>query len=137
MLMPTRRRAPFEALCNQLLNLRDLFIAGSVLDGIAFGRTSRGPASIAVFGSSHEDSTCADVADRSSIVDEPLACLRVIPGIDINCSTLEVKRRCHSVHRVSPIVFEVLPVRVQIDEARRDNQATRVDYGAAGYRGPG
>src|SRR6478672_9723382 len=70
------RRAAFEALCNQLLNLRDLFIARRFLDGIAFGRTSRGPASIAVFGSSHEDSPCADVADRGSIVDEPLACLR-------------------------------------------------------------
>ena len=36
---------------------------GRVLDGIAFGRTGRGPASIPVLGSSHKDSTCADVAD--------------------------------------------------------------------------
>src|SRR6476661_8687219 len=66
-----RRRAAFQAFCNQVLDLRDLIIGGSVLDGTAFGRTSRGSASVANFGSAHEDSTCANVAHRSSIMDEP------------------------------------------------------------------
>src|SRR5262249_54400364 len=68
-----RRRAPFEALCNQILDLRDLIIAGGTLNGVALRRAGRGPDEMAGLGSSHDNSTCAAVVNCSSIVDEPLA----------------------------------------------------------------
>ena len=67
-------------------------------------------------------------------MDKPLAFLPGVPGIDVHGSALKVKCCCHSIHCMHAIVFKVLAVRVQIDEARCHDQAMRVDHSAAGQR---
>ena len=68
-----------------------------------------------------------DVADADAVVDYLTGAALVVPGSDIGRAELELERGRHTVQRIEPIGLRALSVRVQIDEARGDDQAPCID----------
>ena len=75
-----------------------------------------------------------DLADAHAVVDEPSLLPLPIPAIDVGRADLELERRRDAVERLKPVRLLGLPVRVEVDEARGDHEAARVDDRLAGER---
>ena len=68
-----------------------------------------------------------DVADGHAVVDD-LACLpRLVPRRHVARAHLELERGRDAVAHHHPVRLVLLPVLVQVDEARRDDVVRRVD----------
>ena len=75
-----------------------------------------------------------DVADTDAVVDALAALSLAIPRSDVRRAQLELQRGRHAVQRIEPIGLVRLSVRVQVDEARGDDEASGVDRVSAAYR---
>ena len=82
----------------------------------------------------HHDHARAHVADRCAVVDERLPFPRFVELGNVLRSDLELERGGHAVEREDAIVLVILPVCVEVDEARRDDEAFGVDRRLAGDR---
>ena len=75
----------------------------------------------------HHRNARVDVSDRRAVVEQRAALARRIPVVDRHGAALELERRRHAVPRLVAIALHRLPVRVRIDEARRDDEAADVE----------
>ena len=82
----------------------------------------------------HDCHSRADVSDRRAVVDQRLPFSTSIKGWDVPGPDLELQRGGDAVEREHAIVLVVLSVRVQVDEARRDDEAFCIEGGLAGDR---
>ena len=69
--------------------------------------------------------------NRHSVVDQSFAGVLVVPAVDIFSTDLKLKGSGDAVHRFHAVVFVVLAMLVEVDEARGDDQAFGVDRCAA------
>ena len=75
-----------------------------------------------------------DVADRHAVVDDLPALARRVPRGHVAGAHFELEGRGDAVAHHHPVRLFLLPVLVQIDEARRDDVAGRVDDAGTGER---
>src|SRR5262245_21533726 len=71
--------------------------------------------------------TCRAVPCGNTVVDERLAVPVRVPLIDVDGAPLGVDHRGDAVHRAIPVVQVVFAVRVDFNQAWRDDQTTGVD----------
>ena len=68
------------------------------------------------------------MADAHSEVDERLPFPCLIPAVHIGSAAFQLERGCHAVVCLKLIISRLLPVLMQIDEPRRDDESLRVDH---------
>src|SRR5262245_55218101 len=112
-------RAGAEPVFDASAHLRDLGVGG----GAAGGRTARKE----VTRVTHHRHPHGDVSNRDAVVNQLAGLALAIPPLDVSGADLELQYGRHALQRSVPIVLCVLPVTVQVDEARRDDQPARVD----------
>ena len=112
-----------EALRDLAAARGDLVIRSGAMCGIAGGQEAAGIL--------HHAHAHRNVADRSAIIDQRLSLAVVVPGIHIGDAYLHFERGGDAVHGFIAVVFGVLAVGMQIDEAGRDHQSGGIDNGAA------
>ena len=112
-----------------------LGIAGHVVDpaAIAHGIAERLQRAFRVGAGHRADARERPVGGGAVVQHASLGGLAPIPGCDRQYARLEVERRRHPVERLHAVGRDRLAVRVQVDEAGRHHEASRVDhpFGAA------
>ena len=75
----------------------------------------------------HHRDADGNMPDADTVVNRPSGLPFAIPAVDIPGADLELERRGHAVLHLAAIGFVRLPVRVEVDEARGNDQSGRVE----------
>jgi hypothetical protein len=76
----------------------------------------------------HHGHARLDVPRRRAVVDERLPLARGVERRHVGRADFEFERRRDAIERVEAVVLVVLPMHMQVDEARRDDQPLGVDH---------
>ncbi len=112
-------RALLETIFQALRDLGDLRGRGSAIGSVAHRHPRAG-----IVHHRHPD---LDVPDADAVVDALAGFALAVPGLDVRRADLELERGRDAVQRIEAIGLRVLSVRVQVDEARGDDQAPCVE----------
>src|SRR5260221_8341718 len=119
-------RAESQPRFDSSLDVRDLLVARDVAAAGANWQEESG-----VLHHGHAD---GDVANRRAVIDQRPAFACGVESRDVAGAHLELERGGDAVERIQAIVLVVLTVNVEIDEAGRDDEASRVDHSLASQR---
>src|SRR5205823_3161552 len=117
----------FQPVHNAPFHLVDLRPRG----GPAGGGTTGNP----VPGITHDQHAHRYVTNTDAVVDHRLAFAAPIPAIDVRRPGLKFQGRRHAIHHLQSVVVRVQTMRVEVDEARRDDESPRVNGGAPAQGG--
>src|SRR5687768_8202523 len=79
----------------------------------------------------HRGHSRREMSHTDTVVDQHLPLSLSVPTIHVARSDFQLQRRSHAIHGLETIVFFVLTMLMEIDEARRNDEAFRIDDSAA------